>query len=157
MGRETEGRPSMSYQEPPYDPYQQQRPDPYQPQQQPDPYQPQQPQQQPQYQYPQQPYSAQPYSPYPPTSGYSGYGPPSTGQTNTMAILSLVFAFIFSPLGIVFGHIAKKQIRERNEEGGGLATAGLVLGYIFTGIGLLVCAFYVILIVAVANHAGTTG
>ncbi len=27
----------------------------------------------------------------------------NTGGTNVMAILSLVFAFVFSPLGIVFG------------------------------------------------------
>jgi len=54
-----------------------------------------------------------------------------------MAILSLVFAFVFSPIGIVFGHLAKKQIRESGEEGDGLATAGLVVSYIFTGIYVL--------------------
>jgi hypothetical protein len=74
-----------------------------------------------------------------------------------MAILSLVFAFVFAPLGIVFGHIAKRQIQERNEDGGGLATAGLVLGYIFTALWLVGCAFYVIAIVFVASHSGTTG
>jgi hypothetical protein len=35
--------------------------------------------------------------------------------TNVMSILSLVFAFVFAPLGIVFGHIAKKQIRRTGE------------------------------------------
>ena len=146
MERDTEGRQDMSYQDPSYDPYQQQ----------PDPYQQQQPQQ---YQYPaQQPYSAQPYSPYQ-QPAYPAYAPPpmaSSGQTNTMAILSLVFAFVFWPLAIVFGHMAKKQIKERNEEGDGLATAGLVLGYIFGGIAILVCAFYIIVFVAIANSHPTT-
>ena len=141
----------MSNQEPPYDPYNppQQQPSDY-PQQYQNPQQYQDPQQ---YQYQQQ-YGAQPYSPYQ-QPGYPGYPAPASGQTNTMAILALVFAFVFSPLGIVFGHIARKQIRERNEQGGGLATAGLILGYVFTAIGLLVCAFYVIVIVALASH-GTT-
>lgn|SRR5690606_27267060 len=108
----------------------------------PDPYGPSSP---PPGGYPPPGYSQQP----PPPPGY-GYGypppPPPSPGTNTMAILSLVFALIFSPLGIVFGHLAKKQIRESGEEGDGLATAGLVIGYIFTGIYvlslLLCCASY---------------
>jgi Domain of unknown function (DUF4190) len=68
---------------------------------------------------------------------YGYYNP--AAQTNTMAILSLVFAFVFPALGIAFGHIARKQIRERGEGGSGLATAGLILGYIFTAIGVLYC------------------
>jgi hypothetical protein len=137
MGDHAEGT-SMSYQEPPYDPYQQQ--DPHQQYQQP-------------YQQPQSPYPYQQQQPFP-----QSYPPPmtSSGQTNVMAILSLVFAFVFWPLAIVFGHIAKKQIRERGEEGGGLATAGLVLGYIFGGIALVVCAFWVIAVVLLANHGTTT-
>lgn len=103
--------------------------------------------------YGQQPYQqygapAQPYS-YP-VSGYgypySGYGPAS--QTNTMAILALVFAFVFSPLGIVFGHIARKQIRERGEGGSGLATAGLILGYVFTALMVAYCVGVVVLVAA---------
>ena len=61
-----------------------------------------------------------------------------------MAILALVFAFVFSPAAIVMGHVAKKQIRQTGEYGEGLATAGLWLGYIFTGIYVLICAFYVV-------------
>jgi hypothetical protein len=63
--------------------------------------------------------------------------------TNVMAILSLVFAFVFPLLGIVFGHIAKRQIRTRGESGNGLATAGLVLSYIFTIISILYIALVV--------------
>ena len=52
-----------------------------------------------------------------------------------MAILSLVFAFVFAPAGIVLGHLAKRQIRRTGEEGDQLATWGLVLSYVFTGLG----------------------
>jgi hypothetical protein len=96
-----------------------------------------------------QPASGQPdpYGQYPPQQpqgygypppGYGGYPQPARG-TNIMAILSLVFAFVFAPAGIVLGHIAKKQLRTSGEEGGGLATAGLVLSYIFVGLYVLFC------------------
>lgn len=52
--------------------------------------------------------------------------------TNTMAILSLVFAFVFAPLGIVFGVMARKQIPVTGESGEGIAKAGLILSVIFT-------------------------
>jgi hypothetical protein len=35
----------------------------------------------------------------------------STG-VNSLAIVALVFAFVFAPLGIVLGHVAKRQINE---------------------------------------------
>ncbi|MGC5017079.1 DUF4190 domain-containing protein [Micromonospora sp. DT47] len=85
-----------------------------------------------------------------------GHHAPATGGqvrgTNVMAILSLVFAFVFSPVGIVFGHIAKKQIRRTGEQGNGLATAGLVLSYIFTILGIL----WIIFVFVVAANSGTT-
>lgn len=58
--------------------------------------------------------------------------------TNTMAILSLVFAFLFWPLGIAFGHAAKSQIKRTGEGGSGLATAGLVISYLWAGMLLLI-------------------
>jgi hypothetical protein len=124
--------------------------------------------------YGQPPTSGQPYG-QPPTS--DPYGQPQYGQqqpygqppgyppqpvyvpvagTNTMAILALVFAFIFAPVAIVLGHLAKKQIRQTGEQGDGLATAGLWLGYIFTGLGVLLCAFYVIVIIFAVNSGSTT-
>jgi hypothetical protein len=102
-----------------------------------------------------QPYGGQPTSGQP--YGQPGYGPEAYKQpygqqpyaavapTNTMAILSLVFAFVFPLAGIVMGHVAKKQIRQTGEQGEGLATAGLWLSYIFTAFGVLICAFYVVL------------
>ncbi|GAA2505146.1 DUF4190 domain-containing protein [Winogradskya humida] len=106
--------------------------------------------------YGQQPTSGQPY-------GQPGYGQPyaqpgyqAAAPTNTMAILSLVFAFVFAPAAIVMGHVAKKQIRQTHESGDGLATAGLWLGYIFTSVYLLICAFYVVAVVFALNSGGTS-
>ena len=55
-----------------------------------------------------------------------------------MAIASMVLGILWlywigSILALVFGYIAKKQIRERGESGGGMATAGIVLGWIGVG------------------------
>jgi hypothetical protein len=61
--------------------------------------------------------------------------------TNVMAILSLVFAFVFAPAGIVFGAIAKKQIRQTGEQGAGLAQAGFWLSIVFTVLGVLWVGF----------------
>jgi hypothetical protein len=127
-------------------PYGQQQPDPYANPYGPPPGSPAAPQA---YGQPQPPY-AQPQSPY--AQPY-----PAAAPTNTMAILSLVFAFVFAPLGIVFGHMAKKQIRERGEGGDGLATAGLVLGYIFSGIYLVLCCVYGIIAIAAINSGAGSG
>jgi hypothetical protein len=119
-------------------------PDPYGQPQQPDPYGQgssapgQQPYQQPGY-------PAPGYPPQPPTGG-------GGGGTNVMAILALVFAFVFWPAGIVCGHIAKKQIAERGEEGSGLATAGLILSYVFGGLTVLACCGLIALVVAEGNN-----
>jgi hypothetical protein len=56
-----------------------------------------------------------------------------------MAIMALVFAFVFAPVGIVLGHMARRQIAQTGEEGQGLATAGLIIGYILTGLTVLGC------------------
>ncbi|MGH3814177.1 MAG: DUF4190 domain-containing protein [Pseudonocardiaceae bacterium] len=66
---------------------------------------------------------------------------PAPPPTNTMAVLSLVFAFLFWPLAIAFGHVARKQISRTGESGGGLATAGLVIGYIGMGFVALLMIF----------------
>jgi peptidyl-prolyl cis-trans isomerase B (cyclophilin B) len=47
-----------------------------------------------------------------------------------MAIAALVLAFVFFPLGIVLGHVARGQIKRSGEGGRGLATAALILGYL---------------------------
>lgn len=74
------------------------------------------------------------------SAGYAAPGihAPSTAlRTNTMAVLSLVFAFVFSILGVVFGHIALAQIQRTGEQGRGLAVAGLIIGYISVALGII--------------------
>jgi hypothetical protein len=47
-----------------------------------------------------------------------------------MAIASLILVFVFFPLGIVLGHVARGQIKRTGEGGKGLATAALIVGYL---------------------------
>ncbi len=69
----------------------------------------------------------------PPQGGYYPPPPPPQGRpTNTMAIISLVLAFVFAPAGLILGFIARKQIRETGEAGDGLALAGIIVGGIAT-------------------------
>ncbi|MEW2385341.1 DUF4190 domain-containing protein [Micromonospora sp. NPDC047707] len=88
---------------------------------------------------------------------HGGYGPPPGGGRgmNVLAVLSLVFAFVFAPAGIVLGHLAKRQISTSGEEGDQLATWGLILSYIFTGLGVLVCCGWIALF-AIAGNDGMT-
>lgn len=78
--------------------------------------------------------------------------------TNTLAIISLVAgigSYVVVPVigavvAIVTGHMARGQIRRTGEGGGGLALAGLVLGYIH----LVLVAILIAIVVIVAVVAG---
>lgn len=66
------------------------------------------------------------------------------GGTNGLAMASLVCGlaqFVFGPLAtipaIVFGHMARNQIKRTGEQGGGLALAGLVLGWGAVALGVI--------------------
>jgi hypothetical protein len=121
-------------------------------------------------QYGQQGYGQQPaygQQPYEASPGYDQYGNPYYGQqggygypqpyaapqTNTMAILGLVFAFVFPPLGVVFGFMGRNQIKRTGEGGDGLALAGIIVGGIFTAIIVL----YIIFIVVIIGAAISSG
>ena len=108
-----------------------------------------QPTDRPQYQY--RPPQQHPQAAYqgPPPPGYPNYPPYMPYQvprpTNTMAILALIFAFVFCPLGIVFGVIAKKEIRRTGEGGEGLALAGIWVGSVFCALtALMIVAWFVL-------------
>lgn len=158
-----QGTPSGEPQQP--DPYGQSAPPPGQPQQ-PDPYSQgtpaygQQYGQPPQYGQPQQygqPAYQQPGYPAPGAPGYGAAAQPAS--TNTMAVVSLVLAlvgiptFVAAPIGAILGHVARRQIKDRGEQGDGLALAGIVTGWIVTGLWLLGCCGF---IVAVAMNADTS-
>jgi hypothetical protein len=88
--------------------------------------------------------------------GYPGYTqqypyPPAPRGTNTMAILAIIFAFVFAPLGIVFGLIARSQIKQSGEEGAGLALAGIIIGAIFSALFLLLIIFWIVFFAAVVS------
>ena len=93
---------------------------------------------------------------YPPPQGY----PPPSPPNNTLAIVSMVsgiagltvIPFLASIVAVITGHIAKGQLRraEGREGGDGMATAGLITGYIgiaFWGlmflVGLLVLGWFI--------------
>jgi len=99
----------------------------------------------PQAAYPPQGAYPPPPAPYGAPAGYGYYAQPQ--RTNGMAIASMVLGIIWiywigSILALVFGYIAKKQISESRgtQTGGGMATAGIVLGWV--GIGTL--TFFII-------------
>lgn len=71
--------------------------------------------------------------------------PAGGAQTNSLAVASLLVGLLaLAPpcaiLAVVFGHIARSQIRksEGRMKGGGLALAGLILGYLGLGFVLFV-------------------
>ena len=87
----------------------------------------------------------QPYTPLPPA------GP----RTSTTAIISLiggiagwtVLPFLGSIAAIICGHIAKSEIKQSGGMigGNGMATAGLILGYLGIALGVcLICALIIL-------------
>jgi hypothetical protein len=75
--------------------------------------------------------------------------------TNTMAILALVFAFVFAPAGLVMGILARRQIQRTGEDGSGLALAGIIVGSIFTAVYVLVIVFWIFVLVALSRGSTT--
>ena len=114
--------------------------------------------------------SAPPQQPNPPYQQYQPYGQqyaqpgayyagPMAPATSGYAIASLVCSLLgfvgvlgFGPiLGVVFGHMAIREIDRSNGhlQGRGLAQAGLILGYI--GIGLVALFILLFLVIFIAS------
>ena len=84
------------------------------------------------------------------------YVPPVVMPTNAMAITSMVLGllgiFLLGPFGsipaIICGHMARRQIRDSNgqQQGDGMALAGLITGYIITALYAAVVLLYIIVI-----------
>ncbi|UZD61542.1 DUF4190 domain-containing protein [Brevibacterium sp. JSBI002] len=106
-------------------------------------------------------YSAQSYSQnnaYAANAQYAGgpgYGYQQLPPTNVLAIVGMcasIFGVISSVFiggiaGIIMGHIARKQIKERGERGDGMAIAALWVGYIGTILWILFWVFMILLYV----------
>lgn len=91
-------------------------------------------------------YAGQPY-------GYPPPGYPPRRSTNGMAIAALVSSFVFPPLGIVLGHVSLSQLKKSDEDGKGLAVAGLAIGYVVTALAVVVIVASVLFTVAVVRWA----
>lgn len=95
----------------------------------------------------------QPYGPYPQQVPWVVSRP-----TNGMAVASMVLGILWlywvgSILALIFGYIARRQIRERGESGDGMAIAGIVLGWVGVGVALI---FIVVLLVSLTAATSTT-
>jgi hypothetical protein len=98
------------------------------------------------------------YPQYPPNPQYppTGYGgPPLAVKTNGLAVASLVCScvgvILFTLpciLGVIFGFVARSQIRrsEGMQKGDGLALAGIIVG--FAGIALAI----ILIVVSINNN-----
>jgi tellurite resistance protein TehA-like permease len=69
------------------------------------------------------------------------------------AIGSIFGAFLFPPLGIILGHVSRNQAKRHNQIPSSIATLGCVLGYLFTGIYLIVI---IAIVAAIAKNADPT-
>jgi hypothetical protein len=86
------------------------------------------------------------------------YGQPmAAARTNGYAIASLVcgiggvVVFPVSIAAIVLGHIARREIRQTGEAGSGMATAGLILGYVEIVLGVLLVLAFIFAVLALGS------
>lgn len=59
-------------------------------------------------------------------------------------------------LAVIFGHVARRQIRTTGQRGNGFATAGLILGYIGIGFAAIFAIILVIIIIAALASASAS-
>jgi eukaryotic-like serine/threonine-protein kinase len=78
------------------------------------------------------PAGGDPFAPGPVTPVGPVPGPPRRQpETNTLATLSVVFAFVFAPAGVILGHLGLSQIARTGERGRDRALVGVTLSYVF--------------------------
>jgi Domain of unknown function (DUF4190) len=121
-------------------------------------------------------YGQQPPAPGQPAYGQPAYGQPAYGQpvygqpvyvnpnpTNGLALASLIcslaglITFISAPVGAILGHVSRKQIKERGGQGEGMALAGIIVGWVLTGLFVCSCLGLVVIpLIFAATAAGTS-
>jgi hypothetical protein len=95
---------------------------------------------------------------------YPGQSPvyyPTPVSTSTTAVISLISGILAwigvfglgGILAVIFGHIAKGEIRKSNGAigGNGMATVGLVLGYANIAITLMGICFFILMIAGIVT------
>lgn len=107
------------------------------------------------------PFASDPFEAAPPLPQYN---PPdsqprpssgSVGEINTLATLSVVFAFVFAPVGAVLGHTALSQIRRLRQPGRKRAILGLTLSYFFLVLAVAVLIVWLLLHANKTQHNPT--
>ena len=99
----------------------------------------------------QPPYGAPP--PYGQPPGYGYYPPPPHHPgTNGFAIAALICGILCAPLGIIFGFIARSQIRHTGEQGDGMALAGIIVGIVLTAGTILWYIFVIAAFTSIAHN-----
>jgi hypothetical protein len=70
-----------------------------------------------------------------------------------LPLIALIGGLVFPLLGIIVGHIALGQMKrgEIPSSNMGLAKTGLILGYVFMGLGVLAVTIYIVLFAAIAG------
>ncbi|WFR67180.1 DUF4190 domain-containing protein [Curtobacterium flaccumfaciens] len=87
--------------------------------------------------------SPQPYAP----------APSVAPRTNTLAIISLVLAFVAPLIGFILGFVALSQVKRRGEGGRGLALAAVIVGGAIT---LLYVILIAVAVLAAVSAPSTT-
>ena len=78
-------------------------------------------------------------------------------RTNGKAIAALacgiggLFVFPASIAAVVFGHIARREIQQTGQAGSGMATAGLILGYVTMVLGILLIVAFIFAVLALGS------
>jgi hypothetical protein len=113
---------------------------------------------------------SQPSTPVPAPPPGTIVAAPGT-PNNSLAVVSLVTAvgsflghiipfvggFVLAVVAVITGHMALSQIKKTGEPGKGLATAGLIIGYIHIAVITLVFVFLFSFIVAIFAAIFTAG
>ncbi len=108
------------------------------------------------------PVAGQPYPPGPPLPGYPVVVQRRTNPMAIAALASPIVGLLICPLvggilGVVFGRRAQQEIAATGDQGEGLAAAGIVIGWIAVGFGVLQVLFYVAVFGYIAYVATVTG
>lgn len=94
--------------------------------------------------------------------------PPAAAPQNVLAwvslglgLASLMFGLLASIAAVICGHIARRQIRERGDQGAAAALIGLIFGYVLSGLIIVGFVLYVLFLLAfvglgVASQSGVS-
>lgn len=75
------------------------------------------------------PFGGQPFGGWAQPPTYQAPPPLPQPKTNRFATLSVVFAFVFAPVGALLGHLALSEIKKSHENGRDRAIVGLAISY----------------------------